>query len=146
MLSPALSLVAIALILAMWFQTSPGGAPREPAGSAPSLALSGLGGPLGHLMGLRPGRSARVSSAAPTRASNADNRRIPPGGKLVLADIAGPGTIQHIWLTFPEPHPGWLGKEGNADHSELVLRMYWDGADRPAVESPVGDFFAAGFG
>jgi hypothetical protein len=115
-------------------------------GADPAAALPGTGGPLGHLAGLRPGRSARVSSAAPTRGSNADNRRIPPGGKLVLADIAGPGTIQHIWLTFPEPAPGWLGREGNADHSELVLRMYWDGAARPAVESPVGDFFAAGFG
>jgi len=27
-----------------------------------------------------------------------------------------------------------------------VLRMYWDGAAEPAVEAPLGDFFAAGFG
>jgi len=87
-----------------------------------------------------------VSSAAPKRSSNSDNRRILPGGKLVLADLAGPATIQHIWLTFPEPGPSWLGRQGNADHSELVLRIFWDGADQPAVESPVGDFFAAGFG
>lgn len=123
---------------------------RSDAGLTPAdkaaVSLPGEGGPMGHLMGLRPGRSARVSSAAPTRGSNADNRHIPPGGKLVLADIAGPGTIQHIWLTFPDPAPGWLGRQGNADHSELVLRMYWDGATRPAVETPVGDFFAAGFG
>jgi len=112
----------------------------------PSVASAGAGGALGYLAALRPGRSARVSSAAPKRSSNFDNRHIPPGGSLVLADLAGPATLQHIWMTFPEPGPSWLGREGNADPSELVLRIFWDGAAEPAVESPVGDFFAAGFG
>ena len=143
--SLVLSLLAITAILVVRFPTSPANPPGNDAG-VESIALPGSGGPLGHLMGLRPGRSARASSAAPTRQSNADNRHIPPGGRLVLADLTGPGTIQHIWLTFPEPGPSWLGKNGNADHSELVLRIYWDGATEPAVESPVGDFFAAGFG
>ncbi len=111
-----------------------------------SSGLSLFGSPLGHLLRPLPGRSARVSSAAPKRSSNFDNRRIPPGEKLVLADITGPGIIQHIWMTFPVPEPSWLGREGNANHSELVLRMYWDGSEQPAVECPVGDFFAAGFG
>ena len=110
------------------------------------VSLPGAGGSLGYLTALRPGRSARLSSAAPKRSSNWDNRVIPPGKTFVLADIAGPATIQHIWLTFPEPGPSWLGRDGNANHSELVLRIYWDGAAEPAVESPVGDFFAAGFG
>lgn len=125
----------------------------EPLGElAPFMEMEGLGQfnlpphPLGHLLRPLPGRSARASSAVPKRSSNADNRFIPPGGKLVLAEIEGPGIIQHIWMTFPGPEPSWLGKQGNADHSELVLRMYWDGATEPAVESPVGDFFAAGFG
>jgi hypothetical protein len=118
----------------------------QPRPESPTAASPGADGPLGYLAAIRPGRSARVSSAAPNRSSNADNRRIPPGQKLVLADIAGPGTIQHIWLTFPDPAPGWLGRDGNADAGELVLRIYWDGAAEPAVESPVGDFFAAGFG
>lgn len=103
-------------------------------------------GPLGNLTQIQPGRSARVSSAAPERSNNYDNRRIAPGAKLVLADLTGPGTINHIWLTFPDPAPGWLGRDGNPHHGELVLRIYWDGATEPAVESPVGDFFAAGFG
>lgn len=29
---------------------------------------------------------------------------------------------------------------------ELVVRAYWDGAARPAVEAPLGDFFGSGFG
>jgi hypothetical protein len=28
----------------------------------------------------------------------------------------------------------------------MVIRMYWDGAKEPAVEAPVGDFFANAFG
>ena len=117
-----------------------------PAAGGPAMASVPPAGPLGHLARLAPGRSARVSSAAPVRSSNRDNRHIDPGETFTLAEIAGPATITHIWITFPTPAPGWLGREGNADHSELVLRMYWDGADRPAVEAPVGDFFAAGFG
>lgn len=103
-------------------------------------------GSLSNLLMLSSDRSMRVSSAAPERSSNRDNRRIEPGGTLTLADIEGPGVITHIWITFPDPAPGWLGRDGNANHSQLVLRMYWDGAQRPAVEAPLGDFFAAGFG
>ena len=103
-------------------------------------------GPLGHLLQLQSGRAGRSSSADPLRSSNRDMRQILPGSKLVLADIKGAGTIRHIWMTFPAPEPSWLGRDGCANHSELVIRMYWDGAEQPAVESPVGDFFAAGFG
>lgn len=53
----------------------------------------------------------------------------------VLADISEAGTITHIWLTT---HPdNWRS---------LILRMYWDGSDEPAVEVPVGDFFCQGWG
>ncbi|MGL6196746.1 MAG: glycoside hydrolase family 172 protein [Thermoguttaceae bacterium] len=104
-------------------------------------------GPLGHLTKLQTGKARRSSSAAPQRSSNSDQRNIPAGETLVLADIKdGPGMIKHMWITFPAPQPDWLGKDGKADHSELVLRMYWDGAEEPAVEAPFGDFFAAGFG
>lgn len=117
-----------------------------PVAPPPEDALCLGLGPLGHLAVLQPGRSAAVSSAAPQRGSNRDNRRVAPGAKHVMAQIEGPGAIQHIWLTFPEAAPSWLGREGNPDPSELVLRMVWDGAAEPAVEAPVGDFFAAGFG
>ncbi len=52
-----------------------------------------------------------------------------------LAAIDGPGRITHIWLTT---HP---------DHWRcLLLRARWDGAEAPAVEVPVGDFFGQGWG
>jgi len=118
-----------------------------PQGKAQSVQPPRLfDGPLGHLTHLQTGRAGRSSSADPLRSSNRDMRQIQPGGILTIADIQGAGSIRHIWMTFPEPAPSWLGRNGCANHSELVIRMYWDGAPQPAVESPVGDFFAAGFG
>jgi hypothetical protein len=60
--------------------------------------------------------------------------RIEPKQTFTLAEIQGPGAIQHIWMT-PTGH--WR-------HS--ILRIYWDGETAPSVETPVGDFFASGWG
>ncbi|MBM3333714.1 DUF2961 domain-containing protein, partial [Candidatus Sumerlaeota bacterium] len=78
--------------------------------------------------------------------SNRDNRNVLPGETAVLMDEKGPGVITHIWMTFlgPEPHP-WA-KDGSADHQDMLLRIYYDGDERPGVEAPVGDFFASCFG
>jgi hypothetical protein len=103
-------------------------------------------GSLAELARVQPGRARRISSAAPTAGSNRDNKWIPPGETFVMADVEGPATITHIWLTFSEPRPNWLSRDGSANPSEIVLRMYWDNAEQPAVEAPLGDFFAAGFG
>jgi hypothetical protein len=58
---------------------------------------------------------------------------IKPGQVFTLADIRGPGAIQHIWMT---PTGTWRYS---------ILRMYWDGEETPSVEVPVGDFFASGW-
>ena len=52
-----------------------------------------------------------------------------------LADVEGPGTIQHIWIT--------VGPEAYRD---TVLRLYWDGEQIPSVETPLGDLFCNGHG
>jgi hypothetical protein len=78
--------------------------------------------------------------------SNWDNFNIPPGQTHVLLDEQGPGVITHIWLTFLGPEPQNWAPQGSANHQEMLLRMYWDGNPRPAVEAPVGDFFANCFG
>lgn len=78
--------------------------------------------------------------------SNRDNFRIAPGATHVLMDEKGPGEISHIWLTFLGPEPQDWAKQGAANHQEMLLRIYWDGRDRPGVEAPVGDFFANCFG
>jgi hypothetical protein len=78
--------------------------------------------------------------------SNSDARDVPPGQIQTVLDVKGPGMITHIWFTFrgPQPTPG--APQGAANHQELLLRMYWDGRERPAVEAPLGDFFANAFG
>src|SRR4051794_2228437 len=78
--------------------------------------------------------------------SNWDNFRVAPGETHVLLDAAGPGVITHIWLTFLGPEPQDWARNGSANHQEMLLRMFWDGSERPAVEAPVGDFFANAFG
>jgi hypothetical protein len=59
---------------------------------------------------------------------------IQPGITFTLADIAGPGAVQQIWMT---PTGNWRFS---------ILRIYWDGQEHPSVECPVGDFFASGWG
>lgn len=78
--------------------------------------------------------------------SNWDNFNVPPGATHVLFDEQGPGVITHIWITFLGPEPQNWAPQGSANHQELMLRMYWDGRQRPAVEAPLGDFFANCFG
>ncbi|NLV74428.1 MAG: DUF2961 domain-containing protein [Chloroflexi bacterium] len=58
---------------------------------------------------------------------------IHPGETRELANIEGSGAIQHIWMT-PTGH--WRYS---------ILRFYWDGAEQPAIEVPVGDFFASAY-
>lgn len=59
--------------------------------------------------------------------------RIKPGETFTLAEIDGPGTIQHIWMT---PTGNWRFS---------VIRIYWDNEINPSVEVPVGDFFCMGW-
>lgn len=111
-----------------------------------SAAAAAWAQPLDDLTRPRDAVSARVASNSPHVWSNADNRWVKPGATLTLAEIEGPGVIRHIWLTFPDAAPSWISREGSARPDEIVLRMYWDGAEEPAVEAPLGDFFACGFG
>ena len=53
---------------------------------------------------------------------------------FTLAEIEGPGAIQHMWMTCFPGH--WRS---------LVLRIYWDGEEEPSVEVPYGDFFCNGW-
>lgn len=63
---------------------------------------------------------------------------IPVGRSHVLADIKGAGTIDRIWMTVEDRSPEAL--------RGLRLEIYWDGAARPAVSVPLGDFFLHGAG
>jgi hypothetical protein len=60
--------------------------------------------------------------------------RIKSKTTFTLAEITGPGCVQHIWMT----------PTGNWRHS--IIRFYWDDEAEPSIEVPVGDFFACGLG
>ena len=69
------------------------------------------------------------------------------GETITLAEADGRGYIAAIWLTFP----GWFWRNWQPSApinqsilKTLILRIYWDGATRPAVEVPIGDFFGLG--
>ena len=59
---------------------------------------------------------------------------LPKNSTVTLMDIDGPGAIQHFWCTVEEKRL-----------RDLILRIYWDGADAPSVEVPLGDFFCNGW-
>jgi len=53
------------------------------------------------------------------------------GKTAVLADIKGQGAIKHFWIT-----------DGAKCGRQLILRIYFDQTERPAVHVPLSDFFA----
>lgn len=59
---------------------------------------------------------------------------IEAGKTWEIANIDGPGVINHIWLT---PTGSWRN---------TIIRMYWDDSEVPSVEAPIGDFFCSGWG
>jgi hypothetical protein len=69
---------------------------------------------------------------------NSDRWPVAPGATQELFNAQGPGAITHIWVTIASQ---------SRDHlKELVLRMYWDGNDKPSVQAPIGDFFGLNLG
>jgi hypothetical protein len=68
----------------------------------------------------------------------APSRRIAPGERVVLADIGGPGTIRHVWMTFLPAPPETM--------RALFVEVFYDGSDEPSVAVPCLDFFALAHG
>ncbi len=64
---------------------------------------------------------------------------VQPGETLIMADIKGNGTIRRIWSTtdpFNEPE----------QIRGYKFEIFWDGADKPAVQVPMSDFYGHIFG
>ncbi|MHC4123651.1 MAG: glycoside hydrolase family 172 protein [Planctomycetota bacterium] len=61
------------------------------------------------------------------------------GQRQVLAEVKGKsGMVRRIWITINDRSPEML--------RGIKLDMYWDGAKRPAVSVPIGDFFCHNIG
>jgi len=92
------------------------------------MSIEGL---LSSLTRVKKARSRRASSWD-TTGRNADAWRIAAGETRVLADIKGPGCINHIWMT-----------QGRG-YRNVLLRIFWDDEAHPSVLCPLGDFFGLG--
>jgi D-arabinan exo alpha-(1,3)/(1,5)-arabinofuranosidase (non-reducing end) len=117
---------------------------------------------------IRDARPARVSSFD-QRGRNQDGWVIGPGETRVLADLEGPGSITHFFMTQfcrRTLGPGLLDPTGLATSAPVVemhnalgmnweiadpdyyrkvlLRITWDDDPNPAVLVPLGDFFGVG--
>jgi len=97
----------------------------------------GIPDPFG-LLKPQPYVAARSSSNNPDPDSNDDSQRPIPGETTTLAELQGPGSVSHIWMTIADNEYGWPRL--------LRLRVYYDGSPEPSVDAPVGDFFAVGHG
>ena len=85
------------------------------------------------------GRATEGTGAMPARGLGrgwkvSPSIRIEPGETRLLADIAGSGAIQQVWMT--PAHAQWR---------DLILRIFWDDQEHPSVEAPLGDFFGCGW-
>ena len=59
--------------------------------------------------------------------------KIASGETITIAEMEGPGVINHIWMT---PTGVWRWS---------IIRIYWDGEDTPSVEVPIAAFFCMGW-
>ncbi len=63
---------------------------------------------------------------------------VKPGESKVMMDYDGAGIINRIWMTIIDRNPEAL--------RSIYIEMYWDGASKPAISVPLGDFFGIGLG
>ncbi|MBM3476446.1 MAG: DUF2961 domain-containing protein [Armatimonadetes bacterium] len=119
-----------------------------------SMISPGINFGLGGLPYLADAKTRSICAENPDGAKGAGAQEVPQGGAAgdlgkgwkvrpcitlpkqsltTLADIEGPGVIQHIWITV-----------GEQAYRDTVLRMYWDDEESPSVEVPLGDFFCCG--
>jgi len=79
---------------------------------------------------------SRRASTWDVTGGNTDCFTLTAGGVRTIMDVTGAGCIRHCWFTCRADDPLYLSK--------LRLRMFWDGAEAPSVDVPLGDFFLLG--
>ncbi len=85
--------------------------------------------------------AAAKGAAAQANAGRKGRSNVPikAGEAVTLAEGRGAGgTVRRIWATINDRSPQML--------RGLKIEMFWDGAARPAVSAPFGDFFGTGLG
>jgi hypothetical protein len=120
---PAAALLSAVLLSPLPALAKKGAPPPPPA--APPSALDAVTVRV-------PGEFRRVSSADLPREAV-----LSPGESTVLAEMAGPGVIDRLWIAIEAADSFWR---------DIVVQVTWDGAAAPSVEAPIGDFFCVGPG
>lgn len=90
------------------------------------------GHPLASLFNPRTAHSRRASSWDQSGA-NQDFIQVQPDDTVTLLEHEGPGCITHVYCAMVLPDV--------TDYRDAILRCYWDGANDPSVEVPLGDLF-----
>jgi hypothetical protein len=68
----------------------------------------------------------------------APNRLLDAGERVTLADLRGPGTIRHIWMTFPPAPPEVM--------RAMYVEVFYDDMTEPSISVPCVDFFGVPHG
>jgi hypothetical protein len=68
----------------------------------------------------------------------APNRLFRSGERIVLADLEGPGTLRHFWLTVPPMQPDRI--------RAIRIEVFYDGLAEPSICVPMPDFFGVPLG
>ncbi len=83
-----------------------------------------------------PGNGGKAESNLGVGRKGFPSKGIEAGETVVLCDIKGSGSINHIWMTG-----------GFKDNTEalrsMVVRAYWENQEYPSIECPLGDFMGA---
>jgi len=91
-----------------------------------------------NLATLRPERTTGQSNGGWNSDRYTNLEPLDAGRKIVVADLEGPGIITHIHTTRHKPKE--LFARG------IVLEIWFDDAEQPAVMAPLADFFGDGGG
>jgi hypothetical protein len=83
------------------------------------------------------GARGRGGTAAGGR-KGAPSRLLEPEATVPLADIAGPGTVRHIWMTFPPMPP--------EEMRAVWLEVRYEELGEPSISVPALDFFGLPMG
>lgn len=109
------------------------------------MTYGSFGSSLRDLPRLRSSRRRRASSWDRS-GGNDDRLTVPAGETALLADIEGPGSVNHIWCTVALPNHDGPDVTETDFLRKLVLKVTWDDQEHPSVLVPLGDFFGVGHG
>jgi len=107
------------------------------AQTPPQLGGTGALADLPRLKDYTVGRSSSYDRTGGNADGLHDNQ-IQPKETRTIFQTTGAGAITRFWCT--------INSHERMHLRTIVVRMYWDGEDKPSVEAPIGDFFGLGLG